>query len=108
MQIWIHLRVVWYLQTMCVQTESAMRLQKLIYYIRHAKINCKVYFFSILYDKEYLHRFWPSLIYVHFGARQTVADTPFFSLQLFKKKLQIWYNFSIIKLIINLVQFGLI
>jgi hypothetical protein len=48
------------------------------------------------------------MIYVHFGAQQAVANTPFFHYNYLKKKLQIWYNFSRIKLIINLVQFGLI
>jgi hypothetical protein len=55
-----------------------MRLQKLFCYIRHAKINYN--FFFILYDKEYLYRFWPSATYVHFGARQAVAGTPFFTI----------------------------
>jgi hypothetical protein len=48
-----------------LQTESAIRLQKIFCYIRHGKINYKVYFF-ILYDKEYLHLFRPSATYVHF------------------------------------------
>jgi hypothetical protein len=49
------------------------------------------YIFFILYDKEYLHRFWPSATYVHFGARQIVTDTPFFTIIIWK--------------ITNLVQF---
>jgi hypothetical protein len=39
MQIWIHLRIVWYLRTMCVQIESATRQQKLFCYILHGKFN---------------------------------------------------------------------
>jgi hypothetical protein len=62
----------------CVQTESAVRLQKLFCYIRHGKINYKLYFF-ILYDKEYLHPFWSFATHVHFRVRQAVADTPFFT-----------------------------
>jgi hypothetical protein len=67
---------------MCVQMESAMRLQKLFYYIRHAKINYKVFFPYYTIKNTYIGCLF--VIYVYFGARQAVADEYFFTTIIWK------------------------
>jgi hypothetical protein len=62
----------------CMVSSNDVRSNRECY--EAAKINYKVYFFFILYDKEYLYQFWSFATYVHFGVRQAVVDTSFFTI----------------------------
>jgi hypothetical protein len=81
---------------MCIQTQSAMWLHKIIYYIRYAKINYKIIFLRYTI-KKYLYRFWPSVTYVHFMVQQTVADTPFLTINI-KKFLKLKLSYNLVQL----------